>query len=376
MGNMKISIILPIYNVAKYLPRCVDSVLNQTLKDIEIILATDGPEDCDAICAEYAKKDARVKIISHPGSYGKAVNEGIKVATGEYIGIVETDDWCDSTMFERLYCTAKKFDADVSKASFYRVKKHKMRRKDFSQKTELLTPGKNKDFFWFVPSLWSAIYRTEFLKKNQIFFIEDRLSFIDTPFVLETFVRAKRFVYLPETLYFYNCGNPEASVKSSGKVLDAVKAEDFFYNKVDSEVFAYIKKQYLVGLASRLMWNFKRFNTDEDRCLFWKAAHIYVTKMGITNDDLSLFSDEYLKQFLVSLNKLENYKDCAKVTCFKKEFKLFGLPLLKKEVIAWKETNFYLFNVFPLFCVKTENGNHIYKLFGFLRIHKKRRVLI
>jgi len=364
----KISIILPIYNVAKYLPRCVDSVLNQTLEDIEIILATDGPEDCDAICAEYAQKDPRVKVVLHPGSYGKAINQGIKLATGEYIGIVETDDWCDSTMFEKLYRTAKKFDADVAKSSFYRVKKHKMRKKDFSHKTELLTLDKNRDFFWFMSSLWSAIYKTEFLKKKQIFFIEDRLSFIDTPFVLETFVKADRFVYLPEALYFYNCANPDASVKSSGKVLDAVKAEDFFYDRIETRVFSRIKKEYLIGLASRLLWNFKRFTTDEDRCLFWKAAHAYVTKIGVTNDDLSLFSSEYSKQFLISLIKLEDYKDCKKVDCTPKGLKFFGLSLLKKEVIAWKEINYYLFGIFPLFCVKTENGKHIYKLFRFFSI--------
>lgn len=367
----KISIILPIYNVAEYLPRCIDSVLNQTLKDIEIILATDGPEDCDAICVEYAQKDPRVKIIFHPGSYGKAVNEGIKIATGEYIGIVETDDWCDSTMFEKLYHIAKYHDADVAKASFYRVKKWKMSRRDFSRKAKLLTPEKNKDFFWFMSSLWSAIYKTDFLKKNQIFFPEERLSFIDTPFVLETFVKAKCFVYLPEPLYFYNCNNPDASVKSSKKVLDAIKAEDFFYTRIDSKVFARIKEQYLVGLASRLMWNFKRLTTDEDRCLFWDAAHIYVTKIGIANDDLSLFSDEYLKQYLISLNKLENYKDCKKIVCFRKEFKFLGLSLFKEEVIAWKETTFYLFSIIPLFCIKTKNGSRTYKLFGFLPVYKK-----
>lgn len=81
----KISIILPIYNVEKYLAKCIDSVINQTLKDIEIILATDGPENCDRICNEYAAKDSRIKIILHPGSYGKACNQAMQLASGEYI---------------------------------------------------------------------------------------------------------------------------------------------------------------------------------------------------------------------------------------------------------------------------------------------------
>ena len=192
--------------------------------------------------------------------------------------------------------------------------------------------------------------------------------------MLETFVKANRFVYLSEALYFYNCNNPDASVKSSGKVLDAVKAEDFFYNRIEPEVFARIKKEYLVGLGSRLVWNFKRFTTDEDRCLFWKTAHAYVTKIGITNENLSSISDEYSKQFLISLNTLENYKDCKKIDCTPKEFKFLGLSLLKKEIVAWKEINFYLFGIIPLFRIKTENDERIYKLFGLIPIYKKRKV--
>ena len=94
----KVSVIIPVYNVEKYLRQCLDSVINQTLKDIEIICVDDGSTDnCPNILDEYAAKDARIKIIHKKNEgYGKAMNVGISHASGEYIGIVEPDDYIDS----------------------------------------------------------------------------------------------------------------------------------------------------------------------------------------------------------------------------------------------------------------------------------------
>lgn len=371
----KISIILPIYNVAKHLPKCIDSVLNQTLQDIEVILATDGPADCDAICNDYAQKDKRIKIISHPGSYGKAINQGIDIATGEYIGIVETDDWCDLTMFEKLYQAAKQYDADVAKSGFYCVKKRILKKKAFTTETRLLTIDNDKDFFDFQPSLWSAIYKTSFLRNNNITFVEERLSFIDTPFVLETFIKSNRFIHIPEALYYYNCDNSEASVKNSEKVIDAIKAEEFLLSKLDSQTFQRIKKEYLVGLASRLKWNLKRIKKEENKALFWKYAHEYVRKIGASKEYLSLFSDELLKQILAFVYQTDEYKKYKEAVYSKKEFKFLGIPLLTKETIAWKKTTLYLFNIIPLGCVKTNKGKNTYKLFNILPIYKTERII-
>ena len=366
---VKVSIILPIYNVAKYLPRCLDSVLNQTLRDIEIILATDGPADCDAICNEYAQKDGRIKIISHPGSYGKAVNQGIKSALGEYIGIVETDDWCDLTMFEKLYQIAKQYDADVAKASFYCVKDEKTEKKVFSEEIKLLTLDKDKDFFDFTSSLWSAIYKTSFLKKNNIVFIEEKLSFIDTPFVLETFIKSDCFIYLPEALYFYNCNNPESSVKNSERFVDSIKAEEFFYNKISPQIFKHIKREYLIGLASRLRWNLNRIKIKENKQLFWEEAHRYIQKIGLSKADLVSLPNENMKQLLISLNQTAKYDDIH----IQKEFKLWGISLLNVKIVEWKKMVLYLLNVFPLCSVRSKKGKSVYKLFDFLPIFKTER---
>ena len=112
---------MPTYNVERYFRQCIESVINQTLEDIEIIPVDDGsPDNCGKIMDEYAAKDKRIKPIHQEnGGYGKAVNAGIEAATGEYIGIVETDDYIEADMYEKLYNQAKKFDADVCKCGFF-----------------------------------------------------------------------------------------------------------------------------------------------------------------------------------------------------------------------------------------------------------------
>ena len=118
----KISIIVPIYNVEKYLDRCVRSLCNQTLQDIEIILVDDqSPDDCPRMCDEYAKQDSRIIVIHKKnGGLGYARNSGMKVATGEYVAFVDSDDYVDLDMFESMYNSAKKYDADFVRVDNYK----------------------------------------------------------------------------------------------------------------------------------------------------------------------------------------------------------------------------------------------------------------
>ena len=120
----KVSILMPACNVENFLRECMDSVVNQTLKDIEIICLDDGSKDSTGnILDEYAAKDSRVKVIHKPNSgYGHSMNVGLDHATGEYIGIIETDDFADTEMFEKLYITAKENNADMIKSNYYKYK--------------------------------------------------------------------------------------------------------------------------------------------------------------------------------------------------------------------------------------------------------------
>lgn len=122
----KFSVIVPIYNVEKYLPRCIDSLVNQTLKDIEIILVDDGsPDNCPVICDEYAAKDDRIKVIHKKnGGVSAARNDGLYFATGEYVIFCDSDDWMELDACEVMYETALQNDVDVVVGDIYRIKGH------------------------------------------------------------------------------------------------------------------------------------------------------------------------------------------------------------------------------------------------------------
>lgn len=113
--NPKISVIIPVYNVSQYLRRCVDSVINQTYSDLEIILVDDGsPDDCPQICDEYAKKDERIIVIHKPnGGLSSARNAGLDVASGAYVGFVDSDDWIEADTFEYCIGLIKKYKANA-----------------------------------------------------------------------------------------------------------------------------------------------------------------------------------------------------------------------------------------------------------------------
>ena len=109
---MKFSIIVPVYNVEKYLNQCVDSIMNQTYKDIEIILVDDGsPDNCPKMCDEYKEKDSRIKVIHKPnGGLSDARNEGLKVVSGDYIAFIDSDDWIELDAFENFFGAIEKFN--------------------------------------------------------------------------------------------------------------------------------------------------------------------------------------------------------------------------------------------------------------------------
>lgn len=111
----ELSIIVPVYKVEKYLPRCIDSILAQTFRDFELILIDDGsPDNCGAICDEYAAQDSRIRVIHQPNAgVSAARNAGLDIATGAYLGFVDSDDWIEPEMYETMIATAKEKQVDV-----------------------------------------------------------------------------------------------------------------------------------------------------------------------------------------------------------------------------------------------------------------------
>ncbi len=222
MSKIKVSVIVPIYGVEKYLRECLNSIVNQTLKDIEIILVDDGsPDNCPRICDEYAAHDNRIKVIhKENGGYGSAMNVGLDNAAGEYIGIVEPDDYIDSDMYEDLYNIAQTNNADIVKSHFYQnldtdTRKEVNVLENWEINTDIHTTFKiseHPQFLYYHPSIWSCIYKKEFLNNHNIRFKEVAgAGWTDNPFQVQTMCLAERIVYTPKAYYYWRVLNPNAS---------------------------------------------------------------------------------------------------------------------------------------------------------------------
>lgn len=227
----KVSVLVPIYNVEKYLRQCLDSLINQTLEDIEIICINDGSTDSSPeIISEYQAKDNRVKVINKANSgYGASMNMGVDAATGEYIGIVESDDYAENTMFEKLYNQAKANDLDILKSDFIKYwgdtnqcVKAGIIDKDWCDKA--FTTDEYKEVLNIIPSIWSAIYRKEFIQTYNIRFSETAgASYQDTGWHYKTMLVAKRIMLTNEAYLYYRQDNPNSSVKSTAKAYAVCK---------------------------------------------------------------------------------------------------------------------------------------------------------
>ena len=276
----KVSIVIPIYNVEKYLRECLDSVIGQTLQDIEIICVNDGSKDSSlAIMQEYAERDERVKIIDKPNSgYGNSMNRGFDMATGEYIGIVESDDYADANMFETLYRVAKEENADVVKGGFYYffskpevsntpapIASEVMCARTFCPTEDFKSRREMADFFNIKPTIWSAIYRRDFIRECGIRFNETPgASYQDLSFTFKVWSLAKRVRLVPDCFLHYRQDNEASSVNSPGKVYCVYDEYCEISRFLDEHPPL---KGKLEGVKNRLkydsyMWNYERLSPE------------------------------------------------------------------------------------------------------------------
>lgn len=222
----KITAILPSYNVVNYIEQCVESVLDQTLGDIEILCIDAGSTDGTwEILERIASGISKIKLYkSAVKSYGYQMNLGIREARGEYIAIIETDDYIDSDMFELLYNEAKKTNADVSKAVHYELYEYG----DGSYKEipldyipeeyisgNVFSPDEHPEVHNWDANIWNAIYRRDFLLDSEIFFQETPgAAFQDIAFQQMVLNEARTVVYTRNHIYHYRRVRPGASTWS------------------------------------------------------------------------------------------------------------------------------------------------------------------
>lgn len=220
---VKISVIVPIYNVEDFLGRCLDSITNQSFKDIEIICINDGSVDNSvSILEDYAKKDNRIKILNQKNSgVSAARNNGLREAKGEYISFVDSDDWIDLDFYEKLYNSAKKYDADIAVCGIKRLRSYKWKYHLKIDKEEF-TFDKDKKFqLCDVPEkcyVWNKIYKLSELKKHNIKF-EEGVYFEDRCFTAQVLLNLKSLVIVPDVYYNY-WTNPNSIVKTKSHQKD------------------------------------------------------------------------------------------------------------------------------------------------------------
>lgn len=374
----KVSVIIPVYNVAKYLPECLDSVCAQTLKDIEIICVNDGSTDnSPQILEEYAAKDSRIKVINQEnGGYGKAVNNGLNRARGEFSAILESDDWVSPKMYETLYNAAKEKDVEVVKSNYfyYKASESDIGKADIVDEADydrVVNPLVSQSIFYAWPAIWAAIYRTDFLKKHNIRCLTTPgASYQDISFNFKVWVYARRVYFLRDAFVHYRIDNEGASSKSKGKVFcvnyEYAEVERLLDSMPDVKKRIVTVKNFFKYVT--YMWNLNRLSGKFKFCFIWVMHKEFKSAYKRNEIDRKWFSAADWKDFQKLIkHPLRFY------------YKISGL----KYRIFHKEKNesrlVYTLFGYDFFKIVKKNGNYDYYLFKckvFRRRIKKIKVAL
>ena len=309
----KISVIVPVYGVEQFLKEAVDSILSQTFTDLEIILIDDGSKDnCPQIIDEYAKKDNRIVAIhKQNGGYGSAMNVGLERATGEYIAMLEPDDYIDSKMYEDLYKIAKQYDSDIVKSCFYDNLQSK-------EETRILKVNWDDDkipqnrsfkitecglFLQYHPSIWSCIYKREFIKKHNIRFVEASGSgWTDNPFQVQTMCLAERINYTPNAYYYWRRLNRYESDDLKDYTIPFKRTDEIHKwlndnNIDDDEILANLLKRELAYI--KIVLGMRKISNKSD--CYNRIHHL-----------MQRYSADFCEHSLLNKNEIKLYRSIIK----------------------------------------------------------------
>lgn len=281
----KVSIILPTYKVERYFEQALLSVQEQTLKNIEIIPVDDGsPDNCAEIMDSYARDDKRIHPIHQAnGGYGKAINAGLQMAKGEFIAILEPDDWIEPTMYEDLYNAATIGD-DVIKAGFYKHIANSDLLSVYSVENRGLedsfyVPSMSPSLVLAESSIWSAIYRREFLLKNGLTMLETKgASYQDVVWKFLVYASTTRVKILDKALYHYRYLTQNSSSKSSRNPEAVFTNYTYIKSFLDSKnSFQKWKKLYYQHFYLDMVFHYNRLS-DDALVLFREQLKVFIAQ--------------------------------------------------------------------------------------------------
>ncbi len=311
----KVSVIMPCLNVEKYISNCLDSVVNQTLKDIEIIVVDAGSTDNTLnIIKEFKSKDERIKLInSDKKSYGYQMNIAANIAQGEYIGIVETDDYIEKNAFDMLYREIVNTDADYIKGkaiAFFDQGNFKFQREyktclDWDIKNKVVVNPKRYPWLFISDNfIWNGLYRREYFQKFK-FLESPGAAFQDIGVLFKLISNSEKAIYLNKIVYYYRQGDMLAS-SYNHKSLNFVKNE---YSALEnllenlSEGWRYI---FYRKMAHHLLNRFDYmscegvFWTEASESIIWlkKKLNYAIDNKILSKSNFSEYDWEGLKIFL------------------------------------------------------------------------------
>ena len=317
METPLLSVLVPIYNVEKYLRECLESLKNQSFLNLEIICINDGSTDSSRdIIEEYLQSDSRFKVIDKPNSgYGSSMNMGLDCCSGEYIGILESDDFLNLDAYEKMYEAAKKYDAQVVKSDFFLFwSEPQIVDIRFNWVDKVLAghinPQIERDVFFRKPSIWSAIYKRSFLENNNIRFLETPgASYQDAGFNFKVWASCDNAVLLDEAFLHYRQDNEASSVNSPGKVFCVCDEYSEMHEYLNTH---WIDRSYLRGILARMRfdtyeWNYDRLNDELKERFFPKMLEDITRDEDLGYFDPREFDSNKLAARRVLLNRPELY---------------------------------------------------------------------
>ena len=328
--NIKISVIIPIYNVEKYLDKCLTSIINQSLKDIEIICVNDGSTDSSLqILEKYKEKDDRIIIINQKNAkQAVARNNGLKIARGEYISFVDSDDYIEKDFLKILYQTAINNNADIVASNvqefidddfFYDISYVAKMTFFFYGKTILVTP-EDKFGIIYSCSIWNKIYRREFLSKNNISFFE-KLFLEDVSFNQIATILANKIILVKDVYYYYSLSNPNSFMKLTSikkETIDMVNmtksAKLFLLNKLNKDSLD--TKKYFEILDSFEIYNLKGWYNSihkNYKNIFYKKLREIFEKLDISNNNFVFSNAREFYNKVIKYKNLNEFKYNQKI---------------------------------------------------------------
>lgn len=263
---MLISIVVPVYNAEKFLPKSLESLQNQTYTELEIILVNDGSNDGSAaICEQYASTDKRFVVIhKENGGVSSARNAGLKRVTGEYVGFVDPDDWIEPDMFKRLYQLTQEYNADISMCGYMKEKAdgtilntlEPPSVTSFTSKEALNTILNDDSFRGF---LWNKLFSAAILKENPSLKLDENIHFCeDLLFCCKAILASKSLVYDSTPFYHYMFhDNNASSSQYSLKKLTSLEALEQIIEMLSEEANVNVSmyKSYYMRMNLSLLMN-------------------------------------------------------------------------------------------------------------------------